>query len=145
MRQPQEHAIFDPEAVMIRRGSTIPGGMDKRYQGLHRFGWRHFEFLHNIIGHYFPIRFVLLYPAYAVLLWVLMLDRIISQEERGLARKLCAGAADHARLAVLVGRLARQAVGTAGGHGPPVARTAHGRGRDGGRVIEVTLVGNSVP
>lgn len=90
MRQPEEFAIFDPEAVMIRR-LTIPGGMDKRYQPLHRFGWRHFEFLHNIIGHYFPVRFVLLYPAYVVLLWIELLDRIISQDERGLARKLCAG------------------------------------------------------
>ncbi len=74
-RRPHEHAIFDPEAVMIRR-VDIPGGMDKRYQGVLRYGWRHFEFLHNIIGHYFPIRFVLLYPAYAVLLWVLMLDSL---------------------------------------------------------------------
>jgi glycosyltransferase involved in cell wall biosynthesis len=74
-RRPNEHAIFDPQAVMIRR-VDIPGGMDKRYQGVLRYGWRHFEFLHNIIGHYFPIRFVLLYPVYAVMLWVLMIDSL---------------------------------------------------------------------
>lgn len=77
LRRPGEHAIFDPQAVMVRR-MDIPGGMDKRYQTLRRWGWRHFEFLHNIIGHYFPVRFVALYPAYIGLLWVLMQDHIWS-------------------------------------------------------------------
>ncbi|MBA3544861.1 MAG: glycosyltransferase [Nannocystis sp.] len=74
-RRAGEYAVFDPEAVMVRR-LDIPGGMDKRYQGLLRFGWRHFEFLHNIIGHYFPVRFVLLYPIYAVLLWIVILESL---------------------------------------------------------------------
>jgi glycosyltransferase involved in cell wall biosynthesis len=74
-RRAGEHAIFDPEAVMVRR-IDIPGGMDKRFQGPLRYGWKHFEFLHNIVGHYFPVRFVLLYPAYVVLLWVIVMDHL---------------------------------------------------------------------
>ena len=91
MRGPNEHAVFDPEAVMVRR-LDIPGGMDKRYQPLYRLGWRHFEFLHNIIGHYFPVRFVLLYPAYGVLLWVVILDAVWTDPRRGPARRLAATA-----------------------------------------------------
>lgn len=72
---------------MVRR-LDIAGGMDKRFQPLHRYGWRHFEFLHNIIGHYFPVRFVLLYPAYAVLLWVLILAMAWTDPRRSLVRKL---------------------------------------------------------
>ena len=87
LRRPGEHAVFDPEAVMVRR-LDIAGGMDKRFQPLHRYGWRHFEFLHNIIGHYFPVRFVLLYPAYAVLLWVLILAMAWTDPRRSLVRKL---------------------------------------------------------
>lgn len=76
-RRPGEHCIFDPTAVMIR-SLDMPGGEDNRFQSLPHYAWRQFEFLHNIIGHYFPIRFVLLYPAYVVLLVALCLDFIWS-------------------------------------------------------------------
>jgi glycosyltransferase involved in cell wall biosynthesis len=75
LRRPGEHAVFDPAAVIVRR-LDIPGGMDKRYESILRYGWRHFEFLHNVIGHYFPARFALLYPVYMGLLWGLMLDHL---------------------------------------------------------------------
>lgn len=87
LRRPEEFAVFDPEAVMIRRLS-IPGGMDKRYQALSVFAWRHFEFLHNIIGYYFPIRFVLLYPAYLGLLWVVCVDHAVCDAQQGLPRRV---------------------------------------------------------
>lgn len=87
LRRAEEYAVFDPEAVMVRR-LDIPGGMDKRYQPIARYGWRHFEFLHNIIGHYFPVRFVLVYPAYAVLLWVVILDHVWSDVHRSQAWRL---------------------------------------------------------
>lgn len=87
LRRPEEYAVFDPEAVMVRR-LDIPGGMDKRFQPITRYGWRHFEFLHNIIGHYFPVRFVLLYPAYVVLLWVVILDHVWSDRVRPMSWRL---------------------------------------------------------
>jgi glycosyltransferase involved in cell wall biosynthesis len=58
-----EYLLFDPEARMIRR-LDVPGGMAKRTMSGPVYAKRVFTFLHNILGHYFPIRFVLLYPAY---------------------------------------------------------------------------------
>jgi glycosyltransferase involved in cell wall biosynthesis len=58
-----EYLLFDPDVKMIRR-LDVPGGMAKRTMSGPRYAKRVFTFLHNIIGHYFPMRFVLLYPAY---------------------------------------------------------------------------------
>ena len=58
-----EYLLFDPAVRMIRR-LDVPGGMAKRTMSGPRYAKRVFTFLHNIIGHYFPLRFVLLYPAY---------------------------------------------------------------------------------
>jgi len=58
-----EYLLFDPGVKMIRR-LDVPGGMAKRTMSGPRYAKRVFTFLHNIVGHYFPARFVLLYPAY---------------------------------------------------------------------------------
>lgn len=58
-----EYLLFAPDVQMIRR-LDVPGGMDKRTMSGPRYGRRVFTFLHNIVGHYFPLRFALLYPAY---------------------------------------------------------------------------------
>ena len=62
-KDPDEYLLFDPDVKMIRR-LDVPGGMAKRTMSGPRYAKRVFTFLHNIIGHYFPLRFVLLYPAY---------------------------------------------------------------------------------
>jgi len=62
-REAGEYLAFDPAVQMIRRRG-IPGGMDKRRMSAAGYGWRLFQFFHNIVAHYFPLRFVLLYPAY---------------------------------------------------------------------------------
>ncbi len=67
-KRTEEYLLYDPEALMLRR-VDVPGGMNKRYMPVTAVGERIFEFLHNIIGHYFPVRFALLYPAYVVLLY----------------------------------------------------------------------------
>ena len=61
-----EYMLFDPDVKMIRR-LDVPGGMGKRTMSGPFYAKRVFTFLHNIIGHYFPKRFVLLYPAYIYL------------------------------------------------------------------------------
>jgi hypothetical protein len=58
-----EYLLFDPDVKMIRR-LDVPGGMAKRTMSGPRYAKRVFTFLHNIIGHYYPMRFVLLYPLY---------------------------------------------------------------------------------
>jgi glycosyltransferase involved in cell wall biosynthesis len=65
-KRDDEYLLFDPSVKMIRR-LDVPGGMAKRTMGGPTYAKRVFAFLHNIIGHYFPIRFVLLYPAYILL------------------------------------------------------------------------------
>ena len=62
-KDPDEYLLFDPDVKMIRR-LDVPGGMAKRTMSGPRYAKRVFTFLHNIIAHYFPVRFVLLYPAY---------------------------------------------------------------------------------
>ncbi len=62
-KREDEYLLFDPSIEMIRR-LDVPGGMAKRTLSGPSYAKRVFTFLHNIIGHYFPLRFVLLYPAY---------------------------------------------------------------------------------
>ncbi|MFT3700620.1 MAG: glycosyltransferase [Kofleriaceae bacterium] len=66
-KDPDEYLLFDPDVKMIRR-LDVPGGMGKRTMSGPFYAKRVFTFLHNIIGHYFPMRFVLLYPLYIYML-----------------------------------------------------------------------------
>lgn len=58
-----EFLLFDPDVKMIRR-LDVPGGMAKRTLSGPRYARRVFTFMHHIVGHYFPARMLLLYPAY---------------------------------------------------------------------------------
>jgi glycosyltransferase involved in cell wall biosynthesis len=62
-KRDDEYLLFDPDVQMIRR-LDVPGGMAKRQLSGPRYAKRVFTFLHNIVGHYFPARFIALYPAY---------------------------------------------------------------------------------
>jgi len=64
-KRADEYLLFDPTPKMIRR-LDAPGGLAKRSLSGPAYAHRTFTFLHNIIGHYFPLRFVLLYPLYFV-------------------------------------------------------------------------------
>jgi glycosyltransferase involved in cell wall biosynthesis len=90
-KRPDEYLLFDPEPKMIRR-LDVPGGMAKRTMSGPVYAKRVFTFLHNIIGHYFPIRFALLYPfyiyfvAYHVIQWICS----DSKKHQTLARRIWA-------------------------------------------------------
>jgi glycosyltransferase involved in cell wall biosynthesis len=86
-----EYLLFDPEVTMIRR-LEVPGGMAKRTLSGPRYAHRVFTFLHNIVGHYFPVRFVLLYPAYIAFTAAHVLEWIWddSKKHRTLASRLWA-------------------------------------------------------
>jgi glycosyltransferase involved in cell wall biosynthesis len=79
-KRPDEYLLFDPEALMLRRLDE-PGGMDKRTLPAHTYAQRVFTFLHNVVAHYFPVRFALLYPLYFLLTalqatdWILTFSR----------------------------------------------------------------------
>ncbi|HUH03846.1 MAG TPA: glycosyltransferase [Kofleriaceae bacterium] len=72
-KDPDEYMVFDPEASIVRR-LDIEGGLDKRQMTAAGYGQRIFQFFHNIVAHYHPGRFVLLYPAYVWLLWWVTAD-----------------------------------------------------------------------
>jgi hypothetical protein len=66
---------------MIRR-LDVPGGMAKRTMSGPRYAKRVFTFIHNIIGHYFPARFLLLYPAYIYFVAFHCIEWICSDSKR---------------------------------------------------------------
>lgn len=78
-KRADEFLVFDPAAT-IRRRLDIGGGLDKRGMSTFGFGRRLFHYLHNVVGHYHRARFLALYPAYAVLLWFLVCERIVDNE-----------------------------------------------------------------
>ncbi len=76
-----EYVLFDPAPKMIRR-LNAPGGMAKRGLSGPEYGRRVFTFMHNIIGHYFPVRFALLYPLYISFLGVHCTEWIVSDSKK---------------------------------------------------------------
>ena len=90
-KRADEYLLFDPAPRMIRR-LDVPGGMAKRMLSGPAYAQRVFTFLHNIVAHYFPIRFALLYPlyvyfvAYHVIQWICS----DSKKHRSLARRIWA-------------------------------------------------------
>lgn len=72
-KRPDEYMLFDPEPVMIRR-FDVPGGMDKRQMRPRQLVRRLFDFQHDVLAHYFPVRFALLYPAYILIAYLVAMD-----------------------------------------------------------------------
>jgi glycosyltransferase involved in cell wall biosynthesis len=92
-KRDDEYLLFDPDVKMIRR-LDVPGGMAKRTLSGPAYAKRVFTFLHNIIGHYFPLRFVLLYPAYIYFVAYHCIQWVCSDSKAhaGLWRKIAATA-----------------------------------------------------
>jgi glycosyltransferase involved in cell wall biosynthesis len=92
-KRDDEYLLFDPDVKMIRR-LDVPGGMAKRTLSGPAYAKRVFTFLHNIIGHYFPLRFVLLYPAYIYFVAYHCIQWVCSDSKahEGLWRKIAATA-----------------------------------------------------
>jgi glycosyltransferase involved in cell wall biosynthesis len=76
-----EYLLFDPDVQMIRR-LEVPGGMAKRTLSGPRYAKRVFTFLHNIVAHYFPLRFLLLYPAYICFVALHAIEWICSDSKK---------------------------------------------------------------
>jgi glycosyltransferase involved in cell wall biosynthesis len=80
-KKPDEYLRFEPSVKMIRR-LDVPGGMAKRTLSGPVYAKRVFTFVHNVIGHYFPVRFVLLYPAYIYLVAYHVIQWICSDSKK---------------------------------------------------------------
>jgi glycosyltransferase involved in cell wall biosynthesis len=87
-KRADEYLLFDPAPKMIRR-LDVPGGMAKRMLSGPAYAQRVFTFLHNIVAHYFPIRFALLYPLYVYFVAFHVIQWICSdsKKHRSLARR----------------------------------------------------------
>jgi glycosyltransferase involved in cell wall biosynthesis len=98
-----EYLFFDGFAFQIRR-FDVGGGMDKRKSSVFRYGKKVFTFLHNVVAHYYPWRFVLLYPAYVGLLIYQMIDWLWTDtgSSRSAVSKLLQSAAVIATMPVLL-------------------------------------------
>ncbi|HEU0029370.1 MAG TPA: glycosyltransferase [Kofleriaceae bacterium] len=92
-KRADEYLLFDPVPRMRRR-KDVPGGMDKRLLSGAGYAKKAFTFFHNIVAHYFPLRFVVLYPAVFVYCAVLATDWIIndSRKHQTLPRKIAGSA-----------------------------------------------------
>jgi len=92
-KRADEYLRFEPSVKMIRR-LDVPGGMAKRTMSGPSYAKRVFTFLHNVLGHYFPLRFVLLYPAYIYLVAYHVIQWICSDSKKHttLARRIWATA-----------------------------------------------------
>lgn len=66
MKNPGEHYVFDPDAILFRR-FQIPGGLERRMSDTATILESEFLYSHRIIRRYFPIRFYLFYPIYLLL------------------------------------------------------------------------------
>lgn len=66
LMRPGEYFLFDPVPEVVR-GLGTPGGLDKRFVTAAGFFVRLLDFVHTILGRYFPVRVVLLYPVYAAI------------------------------------------------------------------------------
>ncbi len=80
-KRDDEYLLFDPNVKMIRR-LDVPGGMAKRQMSGPRYAKRVFTFLHNIVAHYFPRRFLLLYPAYIYFVAFHAIEWIVSDSKK---------------------------------------------------------------
>ncbi|NVB84496.1 MAG: glycosyltransferase [Kofleriaceae bacterium] len=80
-KRADEYLLFDPDVQMIRR-LDVPGGMAKRQMSGPRYAKRVFTFLHNVVAHYFPVRFVLLYPAYIYFVAFHCIEWIVSDSKK---------------------------------------------------------------
>jgi GT2 family glycosyltransferase len=105
-----EYLVFDPRPQIWRR-TDIPGGADRRT--VH--GWHRKElaarvgYYHRVVGHYYPWRFRLLYPFYALRTLVQMEDWIWDGDNKwhGLANRLAASVDVAVRLPLFLWREAR--------------------------------------
>jgi glycosyltransferase involved in cell wall biosynthesis len=84
---PGEYMLFDPAPVMVRR-FDVPGGMDKRHMTPRHMLRRIFDFQHDVLGHYFPVRFALLYPIYVIVAYAVAMDWVWNElAARGTRRR----------------------------------------------------------
>jgi glycosyltransferase involved in cell wall biosynthesis len=65
LKRRDEYFAYDPRPAMLR-DRDVPGGLGKRHMSLESFFGHYLDYIHRIIGRYYPLRVLALYPLYLV-------------------------------------------------------------------------------
>lgn len=63
LKLPDEYFAYDPRPGLLRN-RDVPGGLGKRHMRLEVFFGHYLDYIHRIIGRYYPWRVLALYPLY---------------------------------------------------------------------------------
>lgn len=66
LKRPDEYFAYDPRPGMLR-DRDVPGGLGKRHMSLEIFFGHYLDYIHRIIGRYYPLRVLALYPLYLII------------------------------------------------------------------------------
>ena len=81
LKQPDEYFAYDPRPVMLRN-RDVTGGLGKRQMEVDVFFGHYLDFVHRIIGRYYPIRVLALYPLYVVVSYFIAVGSIWAHSRR---------------------------------------------------------------
>jgi len=84
-KRPDEYFAYDPRPVMLRNRDVV-GGLNKRRMSVTAFFGHYIDFVHRIIGRYYPLRVMIMYPVYVLLTYFMTVGTIWrhSRKYRGL-------------------------------------------------------------
>jgi glycosyltransferase involved in cell wall biosynthesis len=75
MKRADEYFAYDPRPVMLRNRDVV-GGLNKRRMSVTAFFGHYIDFVHRIIGRYYPLRVMLMYPIYVLLTYFMTVGTI---------------------------------------------------------------------
>jgi glycosyltransferase involved in cell wall biosynthesis len=114
LKRPDEYFAYDPRPTILRN-RDVAGGLDKRQMSLSVFFGHYIDYIHRIIGRYYPWRVFALYPVYLLAAYFMAVGSIWkhSRRYRSLAARLWAPVGLLLELPILLaaawGRLAQPA------------------------------------
>jgi glycosyltransferase involved in cell wall biosynthesis len=81
MKRPEEYFAYDPRPVMLRN-RDVRGGLDKRSMSVLTFFGHYLDYVHRIIGRYYPFRVLFLYPLYLLVAYFMAVGSIWKHSRR---------------------------------------------------------------
>jgi len=103
-KDPDEYFAYDPRPTIVRN-RDVAGGLDKRQMSVGVFFGHYLDYIHRIIGRYYPLRVLALYPVYLVTCYFMSVGTIWahSRRYRNLPARLGAAVVLLAGMPLLVG------------------------------------------
>src|SRR5262249_26510698 len=81
MKRPDEYFAYDPRPVMLRN-RDVSGGLGKRSMSVGTFFSHYIDYVHRIIGRYYPLRVLFLYPLYLLVAYFMSVGSIWKHSRR---------------------------------------------------------------